>query len=45
MRDARPHASFIGITGTPIELADANTRAVFGDHGGASMAGRGGAGQ
>ena len=26
-----PHASFIGLTGTPIELADANTRAVFGD--------------
>ena len=32
MRDALPHASFIGFTGTPIELADANTRAVFGDH-------------
>ncbi|HXH06641.1 MAG TPA: HsdR family type I site-specific deoxyribonuclease, partial [Vicinamibacterales bacterium] len=31
MRDALPHASFIGFTGTPIELADANTRAVFGD--------------
>jgi len=30
MRDALPHASFIGFTGTPIELADANTRAVFG---------------
>ena len=26
MRDALPHASFIGFTGTPIELADANTR-------------------
>src|SRR5262249_42265702 len=31
-RDALPHASFIGFTGTPIELADANTRAVFGDY-------------
>jgi type I restriction enzyme R subunit len=30
MRDALPHASFIGFTGTPIEMADANTRAVFG---------------
>jgi type I restriction enzyme R subunit len=32
MRDALPYASFIGFTGTPIELADANTRAVFGDY-------------
>ena len=32
MRDALPHASFIGFTGTPIELSDANTRAVFGDY-------------
>jgi type I restriction enzyme R subunit len=32
MRDALPHASFIGFTGTPIEQADASTRAVFGDH-------------
>ena len=32
MRDALPNASFIGFTGTPIELADASTRAVFGDH-------------
>jgi type I restriction enzyme R subunit len=32
MRDALPRASFIGFTGTPIELADANTRAVFGDY-------------
>ena len=32
MRDALPNASFIGFTGTPIEKADANTRAVFGDH-------------
>src|SRR3989338_8430761 len=29
MRDALPHASFIGFTGTPIELTDKNTRAVF----------------
>ena len=32
MRDALPHASYIGFTGTPIEKADANTRAVFGDY-------------
>jgi type I restriction enzyme R subunit len=32
MRDALPHASFIGFTGTPIERQDANTRAVFGDY-------------
>jgi type I restriction enzyme R subunit len=32
MRDALPYASFIGFTGTPIEKADANTRAVFGEH-------------
>jgi type I restriction enzyme R subunit len=32
MRDALPHASFIGCTGTPVELQDANTRAVFGDY-------------
>ena len=32
MRDALPNASFIGFTGTPIELKDANTRAVFGDY-------------
>jgi len=32
MRDALPHASFIGFTGTPIELTDRNTRAVFGDY-------------
>ena len=31
LRDALPHASFIGFTGTPIERADASTRAVFGD--------------
>ena len=32
IRDALPNASFIGFTGTPIELQDANTRAVFGDY-------------
>jgi type I restriction enzyme R subunit len=32
MRDALPQASFVGFTGTPIEKADANTRAVFGDY-------------
>src|SRR5690606_35366519 len=32
MREALPHASFVGFTGTPIEKADANTRAVFGDY-------------
>ena len=32
LRDALPHASFIGFTGTPIELTDKNTRAVFGDY-------------
>jgi type I restriction enzyme R subunit len=32
MRDALPHASFVGFTGTPIERTDASTRAVFGDY-------------
>jgi type I restriction enzyme R subunit len=32
LRDALPNASFLGFTGTPIELADKNTRAVFGDY-------------
>ena len=32
MREALPNASFIGFTGTPIELEDKNTRAVFGDY-------------
>ena len=32
MRDALPNVSFLGFTGTPIELDDANTRAVFGDY-------------
>jgi len=32
MREALPHASFICFTGTPIELTDKNTRAVFGNY-------------
>lgn len=32
MRDALPNASFIGFTGTPIELTDRNTMAVFGNY-------------
>jgi type I restriction enzyme R subunit len=32
MRDALPNASFIGFTGTPVEAADVNTPAVFGDY-------------
>lgn len=32
MRDALPDASFIGFTGTPIDSADKDTRAVFGDY-------------
>ena len=32
MRDALPNASFIGFTGTPLELEDKSTRAVFGDY-------------
>ena len=32
MREALPNASFIGFTGTPIELTDKSTRAVFGDY-------------
>ncbi|KAB8332492.1 type I restriction endonuclease subunit R [Scytonema tolypothrichoides VB-61278] len=32
LRDALPNASFIGFTGTPIEEADKNTAAVFGDY-------------
>lgn len=32
MRESLPNASFIGFTGTPIELKDKNTRAVFGDY-------------
>jgi type I restriction enzyme R subunit len=32
MRDALPGASFIGFTGTPIELGDRSTPALFGDY-------------
>jgi len=32
MRDALPNATFIGFTGTPIESADVNTPAVFGNY-------------
>jgi type I restriction enzyme, R subunit len=32
LRDALPNASFIGFTGTPIELEDKSTRNVFGDY-------------
>jgi len=32
LRDALPNASFIGFTGTPIEKADKNTPAVFGNY-------------
>ena len=32
MRDALPNASYIGFTGTPLELTDRNTRAVFGHY-------------
>lgn len=32
MRDALPNATFIGFTGTPIEIADKSTRLLFGDY-------------
>jgi type I restriction enzyme R subunit len=32
LRDALPNASFIGFTGTPIDKADASTRAIFGEN-------------
>ncbi|MFH1304125.1 MAG: type I restriction endonuclease subunit R [Planctomycetota bacterium] len=32
MRDAIPNATFVGFTGTPVELDDKNTQAVFGDY-------------
>lgn len=32
LRDALPRASFIGFTGTPIDLTDKDTRAVFGGY-------------
>lgn len=32
LRDALPHATYLGFTGTPIEGTDVNTPAVFGDY-------------
>lgn len=32
MRNALPNATFIGFTGTPVELADRSTREIFGDY-------------
>ena len=32
MRDALPKATFIGFTGTPVELTDRNTKTVFGEY-------------
>ncbi len=32
LRDALPHATFVGFTGTPVENDDKDTRAVFGDY-------------
>jgi type I restriction enzyme R subunit len=32
LRDALPNAAFIGFTGTPIEAADRDTRAIFGEY-------------
>jgi type I restriction enzyme R subunit len=32
MREALPNATFLGFTGTPLELDDRNTREVFGDY-------------
>jgi len=32
LRDALPNASFMGFTGTPIETADKDTRAIFGEY-------------
>ncbi len=32
LRDALPHASFIGFTGTPIEKTDRDTKKVFGEY-------------
>ena len=31
LRSALPNASFVGFTGTPVELVSANTYGVFGD--------------
>ena len=32
LRDALPYAAFMGFTGTPIETADKDTRAIFGEY-------------
>lgn len=32
LRDALPNATFVAFTGTPVELADRDTRSVFGDY-------------
>ncbi len=32
LRDALPNATFIGFTGTPIDLSDRSTRLIFGDY-------------
>ncbi len=32
MRDALPNATFVAFTGTPVEMSDRDTRAVFGDY-------------
>jgi type I restriction enzyme R subunit len=32
LRDALPHATYLGFTGTPIESGDKSTRSVFGDY-------------
>ena len=32
LRDALPNASFIGFTGTPVDLVDRNTKTVFGEY-------------
>jgi type I restriction enzyme R subunit len=32
LRDALPNATYLGFTGTPIELGDRSTRSVFGDY-------------
>ncbi|RTQ47204.1 type I restriction endonuclease subunit R [Hymenobacter gummosus] len=32
LRDALPHATYIGFTGTPVASTDRNTQAVFGDY-------------
>ncbi len=32
IRDALPNATFLGFTGTPVELKDADTKAIFGEY-------------